>query len=64
MIAQAEKEVACVVVFAHHDYMDPEYFIARICDEEYFFAMSVCDYCGKVAVHSVDETPYLDTPSW
>ena len=57
MITQAEKEVLCVVVFAHHDYLEPEYFSTRICDEEYFFAISVCDYCGKVEVHSPNDFP-------
>jgi hypothetical protein len=56
-IKQAEKEVQCLVMFAHHEYMEPEYFRARLDDDEVLFAMSVCHFCGKVAVHNPYDFP-------
>ena len=59
MIKQAKKELECIVVYAHHEYMESKDFIFKDPDfgTDWLYSMSVCYHCGHVSVHDPDGYP-------
>jgi hypothetical protein len=57
MIKQAQKEVECVLNFAHHDFEEARYFSVDFDGHPLLRVISVCHWCGAMRVHRPDEIP-------
>lgn len=56
MMKQAKKEVECLMMFAHHEFVESKDFIVNLDGVDMLYTMSVC-FCGYVSVHGPDEHP-------
>lgn len=58
MIKQAKKELECIMMFAHHEYVESKDFtIKNDYGTDWLYSMSVCYFCGHVSVHDPDGYP-------
>ena len=59
MMKQAKKEVECLMMFAHHEFVESKDFIVNLDGDgdDWLYTMSVCYFCGYVSVHGPDEHP-------